>query len=88
MTISLDLPDDLVASLGSTPGEQGRLVREALAVHLYREGRISLRAMGRMAGVGNDYWSAEAFREQHDLPVQVPEAESDATVIDQLRAAE
>ena len=37
-------------------GEQGQLVREAPAAHLYREGRIPLRAMGRMAGVGDDYF--------------------------------
>lgn len=85
MTISLDLPDDLVASLGDTPSEQGRLVREALAVHLYREGRITLRAMGRMAGVGDDYWSAENFREQHRLPADLSAPEDDQAAMDLLR---
>jgi predicted HTH domain antitoxin len=85
MTISLDIPDDLVASLGSTPSEQGQLVREALAVHLYREGRISMRAMGRMAGIGEDYWSADAFRERHQLPVQLPAASDEDAALDVLR---
>ena len=85
MTISLDIPDDLVASLGSTSREQGQLVREALAVHLYREGRLSLRAMGRMADVGDDYFAADAFRERHELPTHAVDPESEETTLDLLR---
>ena len=44
--------------LGSSPQEREQRAREAIALELYRRGKISLRAMGELAGVGSDYWAA------------------------------
>jgi predicted HTH domain antitoxin len=41
----------------------------AIALELYRQGKISLRVMGELAGVGSDYWAAENFRVQHKAPL-------------------
>ncbi len=81
MTLTVDIPDEMARSLGGSPDERSRCAREAIAIHLYREGRISLRVLGELVGVGNDYWSAEAFRIRHKLPLSVADcAEDDEAV--------
>jgi predicted HTH domain antitoxin len=59
--------------------ERERRAREALALELYREGKISLRRMGELAGVGGDYWAADRLRAQHQVPLNysVDELEAD-----------
>lgn len=49
--------------LRNASGERAR----ALALELYREGKISLRRMGELAGVGGDYWAAEDLRIRHKV---------------------
>jgi hypothetical protein len=85
MTLVLDIPDEMIHSLGDSPDARSRCAREAIAVHLYREGRISLRALGALVGVGNDYWSAEAFRIRHQLPLSVAGCAEDDEAISRLR---
>ena len=70
MGITITIPDDIASVLGSAPEEREQRARETIALELYREGRITLRAMGRLAGVGEDYWAADAFRIRHGLPAQ------------------
>ena len=69
MTITINMPEEVAAALGATPAERTQRAVEAISLELYREGRISLRAMGRMAGVGDDYWAAEQFRVRHGVPL-------------------
>jgi hypothetical protein len=47
MSLTITIPDDFAAVLGATDEERERRAREALALELYREGRISLRRMDR-----------------------------------------
>jgi predicted HTH domain antitoxin len=54
MSPSISLPDDVAAMLGSSPQEREQRAREAVALELYRQGKISLRVMGELAGVGSD----------------------------------
>ncbi|HYF37695.1 MAG TPA: UPF0175 family protein [Prosthecobacter sp.] len=70
MGITITIPEDIASVLGSEPAEREQRARETIALELYREGKITLRTMGRLAGVGEDYWAADAFRVQHGLPVQ------------------
>ena len=44
--------------------------------------RFSLRRMGEVAGVGGDYWAADAFRSLHGVPLNysVEDVESDSRV--------
>lgn len=69
MPLTIEIPDELVTELGAHTSDPSRQARELIALELYREGRISLRAMGRLAGVGDDFWSADAFRVRHAMPV-------------------
>ena len=69
MSLTISIPDDFAAVLGATDEERERRVREALALELYREGKISLRRMGELAGVGGDFWAADRLRTQHHVPL-------------------
>ena len=69
MTLIIEIPEDLAAELGPDTSERNRRARGLIALELYREGKISLRTMGRFAGVGDDFWSADAFRAEHGMPV-------------------
>lgn len=69
MSLTISIPDDFAAVLGATDEERERRAREAIALELYREGRISLRRMGKLAGLGEDYWAADRLRAQRRVPV-------------------
>ena len=69
MSLTITLPDAFAEILGSSTEEREQHAREALALELYREGKISLRRMGALAGVGEDYWSAENFRTSRKAPL-------------------
>jgi predicted HTH domain antitoxin len=69
MSITISIPDEFADVLGASTEERERRAREALALELYREGKISLRRMGELAGVGGDYWAAENFRALHKAPL-------------------
>ncbi|MCC5845363.1 MAG: UPF0175 family protein [Verrucomicrobia bacterium] len=85
MTLTLDIPDDLVQSLGNNQAECEQLAREAIAIQLYRSGKITLRSMGRLSGAGDDYWSAETLRVKYDLPLNVESVDKDQEAIQLLR---
>jgi len=86
MSLSISIPDDVAAMLGSSPQEREQRAREAIALELYRQGKISLRVMGEVAGVGSDYWAAENFRVQHKAPLNysVEDLEADRETAERL----
>ncbi len=67
--LTISIPDEFASLLGSSSEERERHAREALALELYREGKISLRHMGELAGVGGDYWAADRLRTSRDAPL-------------------
>jgi predicted HTH domain antitoxin len=69
VSLTISIPDEFADVLGSSDEERQRRAREALALELYREGKISLRRMGELAGVGGDFWSAEKLRASHGAPL-------------------
>ena len=69
MSLTISIPDEFAEVLGASAEERDQRAREALALELYREGKISLRRMGELAGVGGDYWAAENFRARHKAPL-------------------
>ncbi len=69
MPLVIELPDDVAAELGENPAERSQRAKEVIALELYREGKISLRTMGRIVGLGDDVWAADAFRARHALAV-------------------
>ena len=86
MSLTISIPDDLAAVLGSSRQEREKRAREAIALELYREGKISLRMMGEFVGVGGDYWAAENFRIQHKVPLNYSseDLEADREATDKL----
>lgn len=82
MSVTISIPDDIAAVLGGSAEEREVRIKEALALELYREGKISLRRMGELAGAGGDYWAADAFRSLHGVPLNysVEDVESDSRV--------
>ena len=78
MSLTITIPDDIAGVLGASAEERERRAREALALELYREGKISLRRMGEFAGVGGDYWAAENFRVLHKAPLNYSMEDLDA----------
>ncbi len=76
MPLTIEIPDEIAAELGPDVFERTRQARGLIALELYREGKISLRTMGRFAGVGDDFWSADAFRVEHGMPVSGGSVES------------
>lgn len=85
MTLTLDIPDDLVQSLGDSQAECEQLAREAIAIQLYRLGKITLRSMGRLACVGDDYWSADSLRVKYGIPLTTENLDTDDAAIQLLR---
>ena len=69
MSLTISIPDGFADVVGVSAEERDRKAREALALELYREGKISLRRVGELAGVGGDYWAAEYFRALHKAPL-------------------
>jgi len=69
MPLRIEIPDDIARELDGDATARLHQARELIALELYREGRISLRTMGRLAGVGDDHWSADSFRARHGMPV-------------------
>ncbi len=51
MILAITLPDDFAGVLGATAEERERRAREALALELYREGKISAVAGSHLAGM-------------------------------------
>jgi hypothetical protein len=86
MSVTITIPDEVAAVLGSGQEEREQRARESIALELYREGKITLRTMGRLAGVGDDFWSADSFRASHGLPAVSSEHswESDQAAVDRL----
>ena len=86
MNLTISIPDEFAGLLGSSIEERERQAREALAMELYREGKISLRRMGEMAGVGGDYWTADRLRTSRDVPLNysVEDLEGDREVAKRL----
>jgi hypothetical protein len=72
MSVTITIPDEIALVLGSAAEEREQRARETIALELYRQGKITLRTMGRLAGVGEDYWAADAFRARHGLPAISP----------------
>lgn len=86
MNLTISIPDEFAALLGSSIEERERRAREALAMELYREGKISLRRMGELAGIGSDYWAADRLRTSRDAPLNysVEDLEGDREVAKRL----
>jgi hypothetical protein len=64
MTITLDIPDALAASLGSQADEVQRVIAESCAIESYRSGKFSTAEVREFLGLGSR-WETEDFLAAH-----------------------
>ena len=74
--VTVKLPDNVARSFGDTPEDMGRHLLENAAIEEYRVGRLSHRQVGEMLGL--DYWQAERFLVEHDVPLNYSMADLEA----------
>lgn len=63
MEVTVEVPDQIVDSLGGARGIE-RALLESLAADAYRDERISRRQLRDLLGL--DYWQTEEFLTAHD----------------------
>jgi predicted HTH domain antitoxin len=76
MQVTVELPDQVARQWGETPEAVGRHVMEDAAIEGYRAGRLSHRQAGAMLGL--DYWQAETFLKNREVPVNYFPADLEA----------
>jgi predicted HTH domain antitoxin len=86
MSLTISIPDEFAAVLGATDEERERRAREALALELYREGRIS--AAGGAHLMGLDLMSFQGLLAERDIPrnYSVRDLHDDVAALDRLNA--
>jgi predicted HTH domain antitoxin len=87
MSVTISIPDDFAGVLGATAEERERRAREALALELYREGRISAVAGSHLAGM--DLISFQGLLAEHQIPrnYSVQDLHDDLAALDRLLGA-
>ena len=87
MSLTISIPDDFAAVLGATDEERERRGREAIALELYREGRIS--AAGGAQLMGTDLLSFQGLLAERDIPrnYSVRDLHDDVAALDRLLGA-
>jgi hypothetical protein len=64
MTLTLDIPDTLAASLGAHAADVQRVIEESCAIESYRSGKFSTAEVREFLGLGSR-WEAESFLAEH-----------------------
>jgi hypothetical protein len=64
MTVTLDIPDALLSSLGDARSDVSRAVAEGFAVEAYRSGTFSLAEVRNLLG-HSSRWETEEFLSRH-----------------------
>lgn len=87
MSLTITIPDDFAGVLGATDEERERRAREALALELYREGRISAVAGSHLTGM--DLISFQGLLAEHGIPrnYTVKDLHDDLAALDRLLGA-
>lgn len=63
VTVTIELPPELARVLGGTATDLGNKAKEALAVDLYRDGRLSHAELGKALGL--DRFETDALLKRH-----------------------
>lgn len=86
MTVTLNIPDFVVASMRLNDAGKERRVLEAVALEGYRSGELSRGQVGSMLGM--DYWATESFLKQHeaDYGMTVDDLEQDYQTLKSMLA--
>ena len=66
MTITVEIPEELVRHLGAQPSELPRQVLEALVLEAHRQGKLSEAEVGRLLGIQSRF-QVERFLKEHGV---------------------
>lgn len=82
MTVTVSLPKSLLAAVGVREEDLDALIREWIAVELYRRGRVSLGKAAEVAGVATK-WEMLGTLARHDIWIDyaAEDAVQDAEVL-------
>lgn len=83
--VTISLPRSVLSAAGVREGELDRLVRELVAVELYRQGRVSLGKAAEVAGLSTK-WEMMSTLARHGvwLDYTVEDATYDAATLKEL----
>jgi hypothetical protein len=86
MTMTLDIPDDLLGELSAKFDDVGQTALEALAAKAYEEGVLSLEQVRRLLDLPSR-WEAEAVLKHHGVwpGTTVEDVLSDLEVLEDIR---
>lgn len=87
MSLTISIPDEFAEVLGASAEERDQRAREARALELYREGRVS--AVGGSHLAGMDLVSFQASLVEHGIPrnYSVRDLHDDLAALDRLLGA-
>jgi predicted HTH domain antitoxin len=87
MSLTISIPDEFAGVLGDSAAERDRRAREALALELYREGRISALGGARLCGI--DLLTFQGVLSEMGIPrnYSVDDLHADVAALDRLLGA-
>ncbi len=86
MQITLDIPDDLAATLSVSGQDPARAALEAIAVEAYRQHRLSGYQLRTMLGIGSRYELDGFLKERQVYDYTLEDFENDLAANRELRA--
>jgi predicted HTH domain antitoxin len=86
MQITLDIPDDLAATLSSAGQDPARAALEAIAVEAYRQQRLSGYQLRTLLGIGSRYELDGFLKERQVYDYTLEDFENDLAANRELRA--
>jgi hypothetical protein len=88
MYISVEIPDELVASLSPPGQDPSRAALEALGLEAYRQRRISAYQLRTLLGIRSRWDLDEFLKERHVETYTAEDFEHDLATIQEVRKAE
>ena len=86
MQITIEIPDDLAATLSASGQDPTRAALEAVAVEAYRQQRLSGYQLRTLLGIGSRYELDGFLKERHVYDYALEDFEKDLAAIRELRA--
>jgi predicted HTH domain antitoxin len=86
MQITLDIPEDLAATLSASGQDPARAALEAIAVEAYRQHRLSASQLRTLLGIGSRYELDGFLKERQVYDYSLEDFENDLAANRELRA--
>ncbi|HMD96596.1 MAG TPA: UPF0175 family protein [Terriglobia bacterium] len=86
MQITIEIPDDLAATLSASGQDPARAALEAIALEAYRQQRLSAYQLRTLLGIGSRYELDGFLKERQVYDYTLEDFEQDLSAIRELRA--